>query len=290
MASRSELFSALGMIEIVDPIVEAAYENSIQQQDSWYTTAFHASAFPADDPKACARQALYKLMNVPGESFQPRGMAIMRAGADVEKQIGEHLARAGRLLHPVQTQVKITIPEVWLTGKIDYVLEIGGAPLPVEVKTKDSIKLKEMLAGSRFFDLAHRRQLVAYIGTLAAGFGKKLWPELRTTAGGVLYYAARDAPRTTKEYYFGPETEAYTLGLERLKEWRGLWIAGRLPERDKSWRWTEEPCKWCSVKKICKQDVKDKVEAIDDSVGVGLTDLAAVRKKIAGRWKDHEPA
>lgn len=277
------------MIEVVDPIVEHAYELGItkQKQNGWYKTAFHASSFPADDPKACGRRAIYELMNVPGEDFQPRGVAIMNAGADVERQIVSRLAGAGRLLHPVDRQVKITLPEVWLTGKLDVVMEVGGAPLPVEIKTKNVEKIREMKQGARMYEPAHRRQLVAYMGALAGGLANDLWPELRKTAGGVLYYAARDAPRTTNEYYFGLEADAFTLGLERLREWRGLWIAGQLPVRDKSWRWTEEPCKWCPVKKICKADDKLGTTVVDSSVGAKLVDLADVRKKIKNRWRDH---
>jgi hypothetical protein len=91
--SQREFLSRLGVVRLVDPITEDAYkhvahhrwENDLDSSphgQPWHTS-FHASEFPGDDPKACARKALYGLMGLPaGQPIEPRGLTVMDAGKD----------------------------------------------------------------------------------------------------------------------------------------------------------------------------------------------------------------
>jgi CRISPR/Cas system-associated exonuclease Cas4 (RecB family) len=288
--SRTEMFARMGLVSIVDPLVERAYEKELaKKRDFRYRTAFHASAFPADDEKACGRKAMYQLMSLPGEDFTPYGMAIMDAGNDLERNIVRKLEKlGGALLHPASSQVKFTLPSHWLTGYTDAVIEVDGRPFPIEIKGKDSVKIREMKSGKRHWDSQHRNQLLCYLGI---GKFTNTWPELKPMADGALYYVARDRPRETMEFYFSYNADAFKAGLDHLETWQQHWLTGELPPRPKDWRWTELPCKWCDFKKICKGDIGDDVTKLEDSRGVKVArdaeptwSLAGARDAIAKRW------
>lgn len=308
MASRSELFARLGILKpVVGPILDAAYkleEQQIWEQDlfssphgeHWHTS-FHASSFPGDDEKACGRQAIYSLMNIP--SFNPvdrDGRAIMEAGKDVEKQIVTRFERAGILLtEGAEADFQMGFEDAghWLTGSPDAVILMPGLNRPhvVEIKSKDHNAVLEMQMGQRSFDPAHRKQILTYIGFTHEN-SKRLWPDLDECIDGSILYVSRDRPGTTHEFRFQYNQEFMDKGRAQLADWRQHFLQEQLPERPKSWKWTEPPCKWCPVKKICKADYQQDVEKLSDSNGIahakevrGEYDYEEVRNEVLDRWE-----
>lgn len=312
MASRSELFAKLGYSKpIVEPILEAAFKNEEEQiwrndlQSSphgnhWHVS-FHASGFPGDDPKACGRRAIYSLMNIPG--FTPvnrAGRSVMEAGKAIEEIIVWRLHRTGLLLteSPASKhQMGFEDKEHWLTGSPDAIIKNPktNAPFPIEVKSKDGEVLEEMIYGQRSFDAAHRSQALTYIG-LAKERQEILWPELNPVTSGALLYVSRNRPDVTHEYKFEHNQTFMDKGYTRLKGWKKHYKEETLPQTQEKkhplgWKWSEPPCKWCPVKKICKADWKDGITDISKSHGIehaknvrGKYDYGETRNAVLQRW------
>lgn len=178
--TRNQLFAALGVIRVVNPLADRAYANrerKIWEQDldssphghPWHTS-FHASSFPGDDPVACARKEVYGLMNIPESEPTSRFLrAVGDAGKAIEDEVVGRWHDAGMLLSAApdaDVQTGFKDEENWLTGNCDaIVLPFGWTrPHVVEVKSKFQAAIDEMKAGQRLADPKHRRQCMTYIG------------------------------------------------------------------------------------------------------------------------------
>lgn len=308
--SREELFAALGVIKIVDPIVEDAY--ALQEQKIWlddldsdphgapWHTSFHASSFPGGDEKHCGREAIYSLLNIPSQKpIAPYGRAIMDVGKAVEEEIVWRLYHAGVLLSAKpddETQTGFEIPAIWLSGNLDAIItrRDNGAPHVVEIKGKDPDVVRDMQRGGRSYDPGHKSQLLAYVA-MVRSVSEELWPDRPICNSGSIYYFNRSRPRETHEFLFEHDQDFIQKGIDRLSEWKENFINGELPPRDKSWRWTESPCDWCDYKKLCKDDVRNDVGRLEDSCAVKFAktvnsayDHEKVIKAVQNRWKGKE--
>lgn len=282
MATRAEMFARLGINKpIVEPIVNAAYEKEEEQiwrenlqssphGEPWHTS-FHASSFPGDNPKACGRRAIYTLLNIPEtEPINRMVRATGDAGKDIEIQIGKRLERAGVLLSEspdAEHQTGFVDEEHWLTGSPDFIIFAPqiNRPHVIEVKCKSAKVIEDMQTGKRSFFPEHRNQALTYIGFVNE---ENLWPDYDPCDSGSIYYLSRDNPSESHEFKFSLNVEFMKSGKEKLKEWQEYFLAQKLPPRPKSWKWTEHPCKWCPVKKLCKLDDKEGVEDLADSNAV----------------------
>ena len=86
--------------------------------------------------------------------------------------------------------------------------------------------------------------------------------------------------------------EEYNKAISLLVEWKNMYQQDALPERPKEWLWTQEPCKYCAVKKLCKQDLKDQTWTMSDSCAVGYAksidkkyDFKALKERTIKRWQ-----
>lgn len=309
MASRNELYSRLGLRpHIANSILDVAYkteEEQIWREDlqssphgqHWHTS-FHASSFPGDDKKACGRKAIYTLMNIPPTEPINR---LARTTGDVGKAIEEQLVwrfyRSGVLLSAKpddEHQLTFEDKENWLSGSVDAVIKTPSKkprPLPVEVKGKDGEIIFEMQSKKRSYDKIHRNQILTYIG-LAKEQQEYYWPELAPIVDGELLYVSRNRPSETHTYRFDYDAGFMQEGREKLRQWRDAYLDELLPERPRSWRWTEQPCKWCNWKKVCKLDYKEKVSKLPESntiqhakeVRKGEYDYEKTRRAVLDRW------
>lgn len=300
------MFQALGLNKpVIEPLLDKIYkleEKQIWKEDlqnsphgePWHTS-FHASSFPGDDPKACGRKELYSLMNIPSvKPIDRAGRAVMEAGKDIEETLVWRFHRAGILLTEspdAEFQQGFTDSEHWLTGSPDCVILTPKLrPYPIEVKTKDHDVIQKMRTSQKSYDASHRKQALTYIG-----FSKEeqpvLWPKYKDVTAGGLYYVSRNRPHFTHEYKFEYDAGFMEQGRAKLAQWRDSFLEEKLPPRDKSWKWTDQPCKWCPVKPVCKADVKDKVTKLSESNALkhaeevrGSYDYSATRKKVLDRW------
>lgn len=317
--SRAELFVSAGVVRkmaleapihpTLDGVIEQAYvDHEAAKGPGWAPTSFHSKQFPGGvDAKHCGRQALYKLMNFPTDgAFPPRAIAIMEAGQAVEEQIIFRLGRTGTTIggsEPVKRgqrsrQLKLEDPAVWLRGAMDAVLDGReiGVPyvVPVDIKTKDDRNLMGLVSGDKKVDASYVGQVMSYIHMCRLHHFEMGWQEmgLEPSEGGLIYYASRANPRTVYEEWVDWDPAYVDAGLARLAEWIQLFMNDELPPRDKSWRWTEEPCKWCDFKKVCRADIKNDVVQLSKSTAVEQAkavrrgyDPKATQQKVIRTWE-----
>lgn len=281
MATRQELFAKLGVTKpVVTPILDAAFENEeyqIWKEDlmssphgqHWHLS-FHASSFPGDNPKACGRQAIYSLMNIPAMNpVDQAGRCVMEAGKAVEEITVWRLHRTGLLLTDppdAEHQMGYEDKEHWLTGSPDAIIENPktDSPFTTEIKSKDGAVIEQMQQGLRSYDSGHRAQVLTYIG-LTKERRYELWPNLKGEVDqGAILYVSRDRPSERHEFKFKHNQDFMDKGYAKLDEWRESYLGEKLPQTETKrhpfgWKWTEPPCKWCPVKRVCKADWKENI-------------------------------
>jgi hypothetical protein len=109
--THKEMLTRLQVIQTLNPLVNRAFEISEQKRFEdqegdnphgrpWHVS-FHASSFPGDDPKACPRQALYTMMDLPKSAFSRRSRMLMNIGKQVELDIVRAFADAGTFSVPI---------------------------------------------------------------------------------------------------------------------------------------------------------------------------------------------
>lgn len=296
MATRTEFFEHFGIIGQAPDLVEItknAYKeleernwrenlNQSPHGRPWFTS-FHASAFP-DYDKPCGRLALYTMLNIPRDEPNPIILpATGHIGQAVEYQIVYRWGLQGLTIAGSQPlwdgatmrQARFEDDETWLTGSMDAVLDLRQHGIdyvvPVDVKSKNHDVVQEMQLGRRSYEQKHYLQLQAYLYLCNIFHGDMGWGEmgLEPARGGYIFYASRQNPSVTHAFFVEIDWELIQRGTALLQEWRGDFISDNLPERPKEWRWTEEPCKYCPMKRhACKPDNKDKVSNLRESNGV----------------------
>jgi hypothetical protein len=315
--TRQEFFTRFQLIRTVDPITATAYKEV--EEALWHSgdddsphghpwhVSFHGSQFPGDDPLACPRQALYRMMDLPkAERFSRRSRVVMQAGKDAEIELVRTWHEAGILLSAppdAEVQTGFEWPEAWLTSSVDSVIlpPRWNKPLPVEIKTKDREAIEQMQVALRGPDPNHITQNKVQIA-LVRYFQGDLWPALDPTTHGYIYYMARDDPSVTAEFRVDYDQKFFDIGVERLKQWRAYFLEGVLPEikpgkrsskfgHPHGWRWSYPPCQFCDWKKTCQLDFHEGVEFLADSVGIERArlvrenyDYEAARRRVGERW------
>ena len=318
MTTRNEFFRKLGVIRDgphLAPLTEramlqyeqSAWEGNLESSphgNPWHTS-IHASAYPGGD-KACKRKLLYTLMDIPNEQpTKPKLRGQGEVGKAVEYLIVHRWAKAGYMLG-VETpafygakmkQVGFEVPELWLTGSMDAILDIRPdwpAVLPVDVKTKDHDVIYSMQVGSRSYDERHYMQLQAYLYLCIRFHHEMGWDKLglEPAVGGIIYYASRQDPTNTAEFYVPADAMLMADANAVIAATKQAFIEDELPPRPKDWKWTEDPCKWCDFKKYaCKPDDKAKVTKLSESNGIEFAksvreeyDPIKTREKVLKRW------
>lgn len=320
MTTRTELFKKAGLINPgtgpdLDAVTEQAYLVQEEKEHAKGNArppggrAFYASMFPGgEEEKRCARLALYNMVGAPNpEPIKPAGRAVIESGKAVEKQIVWRWGQMGLLLggidvpdkeYKYMNQLGFNDPDLWLSGYADAVLDLRPRwkyVLPVDIKSKSHEKITNMRSGElpRYED-DHYKQVQAYLYLCRKyheylGFDKE---GLLPAKGGIIYYVSRDNPRFTHTAYIEYDEPFVNAGIQRLTEWKEMFLTDTLPERPKEWRWTQPPCQWCPLKKHCKQDIRDGVEKISESNAVKLAeklipnyDIEKVRKEVMKRWQ-----
>lgn len=126
---------------------------------------------------------------------------------------------------------------------------------------------------------------------------------------GYLYYASRNDPAKTREYYYEYDPDFMRKGRDQLKVWRRFFENGVLPatqvtgKHPYGWNWTtdDSPCKWCpygsnSGNRVCREDHDESVKRgellpLEDSEGIELAqelrpdyDYGLARDAVFARW------
>lgn len=322
--TRREMFSRLQLIRTLEPVLDDAYRQTMRAEqrhklnDSphghpWHVS-FHASQFPGDDPMACPRQAMYRMMDLPSGEVTSRWLNMTALiGKAVEVDLVTVMHHEGILISAppdAEVQTGFEIPELRLTGSVDSAIVMRNRPTPIEIKTKHEDVIAQMQLGMRGPDDAHVAQVKTQMGltrlTQEAG---DIWTDLELCDRSYIYYLARDSgfnPTNggrvpTAEFLVEYDKRWIDVGLEVLKEWNELWDDESLVSRNPSkrhpmgWRWTYPPCQFCSYKKICQEDHKQGVKFLAESTGIDVAnevlesyDYEAVRDRVEARWASEE--
>ncbi len=277
------------------------YEDNLNDVGNRHrATSFFASNFPAG-AKHCGRKAIYSLIDVPPkEPMSPFLRGIVEVGKSVEEQIVDRWIKAGIMLTGLDgdpKQIRFEDDETWLSGAADAVMDLRpklDSVAPVDVKSKTSRILDEMIAGERSYDEKHYAQVQAYIYLCRKYHVEMGWEDLglKPAKSGFIFYTSREEPTKTKQFYVEANDNLIDEAIVSLKDWKEHYLSGTLPERPKSWRWTFEPCKWCEFKKdVCKPDDKDGITDIQDSHAIEFStnlrkdyDLEKTKEKVMNRW------
>jgi hypothetical protein len=318
--TRADFFRTLGVIRYgpnLDDFTERAYlqeekrlwesqfDDTEEERGGLWHTSFHMSSWPGEE-KSCVRSMLYGLMNIPEpDPISPMSRGIFHMGHALEYLTVYHWARAGLTISgscPVydgakMVQTKFVVPDMWVTGSMDAVLDLRPDwehALPVDVKGKDHHVIDQMKTGARSYDYEHYYQIQSYIHWCRVFHEEMGWADLglKPAKGGIVYYASRQKPRHAQEFYFDYDPAFSMRAVAQINYAKELYLQGKLPPRDKSWRWTEAPCDWCAFKKhACKPDVKDDVVDLKESNAVAFAksvnpayEYEAARAAVLDRW------
>lgn len=320
--SRAEFFTRLQLIRTVEPTVDLAYrisEAKILKEalddephgEPWHVS-FHGSQFPGNDPMACSRRSLYRMMNFPPTEPIPRHLRqTATLGKAIESDIVHAWDNADMLLSSADPdrQTKFELKEAWLTGTVDAVILPPGSkmPLPVEIKQRKAEVLAEMQRGRGPFP-EHVSQVKVEIAFVRAFQEAGLWLPVsegyELTRYGSIYYVSRDDPKVTAEFRIDYDENFWVAGVEKLKRWRANFEEDLLPE-DKpgkrssifghphGWRWSYPPCQWCDFKKTCQLDFREGTTSLSGSIGVRRSqqirkdyDPEFSKLRVRARWQE----
>lgn len=277
--SRREFYSRVGLMHDVDQLTTSAYnfvankrqlapDIGADHEDPWFIS-FHGSQFPGDNPRACPRKALYRMMDIP-RPIAPRWLEqVADAGKDIENRIVQKWHDAGYLLSapPTETfQTAYEDAEHWLTSTVDaqILFPMSNQGRVVEVKSKYAADIDQMFQLYRGPDPAHIFQVKCQIGLsyeqgprtatrcyntgrLAIKIGHRnnkpviVCPEHMTAKclreevlapikAGTIYYVSRDHPADTWEFYFDYDPAFMAAGRKQLAMWRAWFEEGVLPQ------------------------------------------------------------
>ena len=151
--TRAEFWSHIGLAKEIDPLVTASYKfGAIMRQlqsdqgedhaDPWHLS-FHGSQFPGDNPHACGRQSLYRMMDFV-RPMMPRWLEqVAESGKAIENSLVAKWYGAGYLVSPPSflpnvIQEQYEDHEHWLTCTVDALVcwPRTTEPLVCEVKSK----------------------------------------------------------------------------------------------------------------------------------------------------------
>lgn len=309
--SRAEFFTRTQVTRTIEPITIRAYKEVEDERwrnqegdnphgNPWHVS-FHASQFPGDNPMACPRQALYRMMDFPSaEPFNRNARTVMEAGKSIEVELVRTWHDAGILLSAgpdEEIQTGFEMPEVWLTGSVDAIIKPHNwnKPVPVEIKSKYHNVIEEMHRG-RGPDDAHVSQIKVQLALLRH-FQDEMFPGLDPVTHGYIYYLSRDRPSVTAEFRVDYDPAFFEMGVQRLKEWKAMFDEDYLPVSNPSkkhpfgWRWSYPPCQFCNFKKTCQLDFQSGNQQLSESIGVNRArlirpdyDPEAARQRVLERW------
>ncbi len=287
--TRAEFFSRVGALREVDPLVVAAYK-LLNERDfanptwgaaakhAWHVS-FHGSEFPGDDPYACGRHALYRMLDTPREPFKRRGRQMMDMGKDMEDRLVWAWYNAGFLVSnpPImpsgkRQQTQFEDPEHWLTSTVDSILvkprssdpfvgevkQVGAEMLeklrnlavPPHEKYVRQVKCQIGMAneyGPITVQRCHNTGLVSLKNGLCPihGHAECLMAEILNPVNrGYLYYVSRDDPEDTFEFMYEHDPAFMRAGRKMLQQWREAFLNDVLPQTNYENKRYSHPFGW----------------------------------------------
>lgn len=273
----------------------------------WHVS-FHGSQFPGDDPMACARKSLYRMMDFPPSEPTSRMLRqTASAGKAFEADLVAAWHNAGLLIssNDPENQTGFELAEAWLTSSVDAVILMPGIfePVPIEIKQRKASVIEEMKHGRGPFP-EHVSQIKVQIAFIWLYQELGLWlKDVNRITHGILYYGSRDFPLDTAEFRVDYDPRFFEVGIETLKRWRVYFEEDMLPELNpgkrsskfghpNGWKWSYPPCQWCEFKKTCQLDFREGNTQLSNSIGINRArlvrkdyDAESARLRVRARWQ-----
>lgn len=285
--SRKHMFGLIGIGNIVEPTIGAAYDNKLRREweeglgddphgYKWHTR-LHASSAPGSDA-SCKRKLLYGLLDLPKEAPDDFGLIrYAEVGLDAEARLVDVWDDYGILLSAHtddEHQTNLVEPDRWFSGNMDAAILPPGKSSPhiVEIKSRGIEKVKAMKIGKEPVDPKHEAQVRSYISM--AHEQELFMDDERVTEpcnSGSVLYIARDNPNVFHEFVFKYDEEWWDDVKDRLDEVVEAFKEERndldIPRNDDGTKvgWSKGECQYCPLKKECKADYTDEVFDLRDS-------------------------
>lgn len=174
--SRGEFWSRIGLAKEIDPLTTAAYRFGALQRalqsdqgedhaDPWHLS-FHGSQFPGDNPYACPRASLYRMMDFTRPLMKRWLEQVAESGKAIENSLVAKWYYAGYLVSPPSflpgvLQQQYEDEDHWLTCTVDATVcwPRTTEPIVCEVKSKEAAVIRAMQRLIRGPDRRHVWQI-----------------------------------------------------------------------------------------------------------------------------------
>lgn len=171
-----EFWSRIGLAKEIDPLTTAAYKfgalkRALQSDqgedhaDPWHLS-FHGSQFPGDNPNACGRFALYRMMDFSRPVMKRWLEQVAESGKAIENSLVAKWYYAGYLVSPPSflpglIQQQYEDRDHWLTCTVDAIVCWPKTidPIVCEVKSKEAAVIRSMQRLIRGPDKRHVWQM-----------------------------------------------------------------------------------------------------------------------------------
>lgn len=290
--TRGEFWSRIGLAREIDPLVTASYRfGAIMRQlrsdqgedhaDPWHLS-FHGSQFPGDNPHACSRLALYRMMDF-ARPMMPRWLEqVAESGKAIENSLIAKWYYAGYLVSPPAflpgvLQQQYEDDDHWLTCTVDALVcwPRTTEPLVCEVKSKEASVIRAMQRLTRGPDKRHAWQIKTEVclaheagplevqrcfntgrfGILVPDKKMVVCPQhghdrclrdvtLSPPDRGYLYYVSRDNPEDTFEFMYEYDPNWLRVGRSKLARWRKWFLDDTLPATNFDDKRFSHPFNW----------------------------------------------
>jgi hypothetical protein len=285
-----EFWSRIGLAKEIDPLTTAAYKfGALKRQlqsdqgedhsDPWHLS-FHGSQFPGDNPHACSRLALYRMMDFTRPVMKRWLEQVAESGKAIENSLVAKWYYAGYLVSPPSflpdvLQLQYEDEDHWLTCTTDAIVcwPRTVEPIVCEVKSKEAAVIRAMQRLTRGPDrkhvwqiktetaLAHEAGPLVKLRCINSGRfaiiageneacplhgGTKCLEEVKLKAPdrGYLYYVSRDNPEDTFEFMFEYDPNWIKIGRSKLRRWREWFKTDTLPATNFSDKRYSHPFSW----------------------------------------------
>lgn len=230
-------------------------------------------------------------------------------------------------------QTNLSDPGVWLTGSPDVIMlpPFWNKSHIVEIKTTSHDKVISMQQDPTQVPYSHSkylRQTKTYIGEAhnkpfsptviicnksgviikngldrcAVNHNGDCIPKIlkvNPPDDGTLIYSSREEPFCIASYYVTYDKEFIDSGKKKLKLWKEYFEKDEIPphvREGESAKWSVGACKYCSEKKRCKIDYKEKRKHLSESEVIKFTksvrpwyNYSDARAAVFKRWGLEDP-
>jgi hypothetical protein len=211
-------------------LAELVSEKIRARDNSGRAGAFHVTALPS-----CPRGVILARRNPDLVSHDDRTLRVFEMGHIVEQFIVSSIPKD----KIISTQEKVEWEELNLVGSCDLIVDDGGIPHLLEIKSQNSVAFSWMKKRGGEANPIHVQQISLYYSKL-----KDKYPNLRMS----ICYVSKDDMRV-EQFQIAYDQKIVDASLSRAKSLKKHWDEGTLPD-------VEDPVIYDKLKKTWTVDWK----------------------------------